>query len=71
MLDLPAYGRNLKAAREARGLTQKQAGDELGLTERQLSRYESGRAMPSLELALRLCSIYAVALTDAIKGANK
>ena len=43
---LTTVGRNLKAARTARGLTQKQVGDELGVTNRDVSRWENGKVEP-------------------------
>jgi transcriptional regulator with XRE-family HTH domain len=43
---LMTVGSNLRAAREARGLTQKQVGDALGVTNRDVSRWENGKVEP-------------------------
>jgi transcriptional regulator with XRE-family HTH domain len=48
----------IREARETLGLTQVQLADELGVTERLISMYENGRALPPgrrrhLELLLR------------------
>jgi len=43
---LTTVGHNLRAAREARGMTQKQVGDELGVTNRDVSRWENGKVEP-------------------------
>lgn len=44
----------LKAWREDRGLKQKPAAHELGLSGPTLSRYETGKRIPSLTLAAKL-----------------
>lgn len=46
---LMTVGCNLKAAREARGLTQKQVGDALGVTNRDVSRWENGKVEPGAQ----------------------
>lgn len=43
---LATVGANLKAARDARGMTQKEVGDALGVTNRDVSRWENGRVEP-------------------------
>lgn len=43
---LATVGANLRAAREARGLTQKDVGDALGVTNRDVSRWENGKVEP-------------------------
>jgi transcriptional regulator with XRE-family HTH domain len=43
---LTTVGHNLRAARIARGMTQKQVGDELGVTNRDVSRWENGKVEP-------------------------
>lgn len=44
----------LRQWRNLRGLKQKAAAEELGLTEPTLSRYEKGRRIPSLAQAAKL-----------------
>jgi transcriptional regulator with XRE-family HTH domain len=39
-------GQNLRAARVERNLTQKQVGDALGVTNRDVSRWEGGKVEP-------------------------
>ena len=43
---LMTVGNNIRAAREVRGLTQKDVGDALGVTNRDVSRWENGRVEP-------------------------
>lgn len=41
-------GGNIRHLRKVLGLTQKELGDEVGLTQAQISDYERGRRIPSL-----------------------
>ena len=65
--DLKAIGRRI---REIRGyeLTQQQFGNLLGIAQGQLSKYEKGQSVPTLELLLKL-SIYSAKSIDwIVKG---
>jgi putative transcriptional regulator len=44
----------LRAARRAAGLTQAELGASVGLSKQAISQYESGRLVPTAEVALRL-----------------
>ena len=53
------YRNNLKAARLASGMTQRQAADLLGLRcESRLSQWEGGTSVPSIFNLLRLARMY-------------
>ena len=41
-----SVGANLRAARQDRGWTQKQVGDSIGVSNRDVSRWESGKVEP-------------------------
>ena len=49
---------NLKSARESRGLTQKQAAESLGVSDRTYSKWETGETEPGIELICRLAELY-------------
>lgn len=55
-------GGNIRAAREEQGLTQKQVGDELGVTNRDVSRWENGAVEPGPK--------YRHALADLLFGGD-
>ena len=54
--------------RRARGLTQMQLGEMLGITDRAISKWECGRAMPDSQLMLELCDILGISVTDLLNG---
>lgn len=48
---------NLRKIRKARGLTQKQLAELVGVGESSISQYESGGKTPSFEIALKLAEV--------------
>ena len=55
------FGEELKRLRNAKGYTQQQAADMLGLTSRStLGSWEAGKSEPDAYTFLRLCSLYGV-----------
>lgn len=55
MIDDKAIGRALRAAREAKGWTQTQLGDALGVTYQQIQKYEGGTNRLALVTFLEAC----------------
>ncbi len=69
MPDRPAvlFGRQLRAARERLGLSQRELARRVHMTGPGLSGYESGQRMPPLDVALDLAKICGFSL-DALNG---
>ncbi|MEU3605437.1 helix-turn-helix transcriptional regulator [Streptomyces sp. NPDC035033] len=57
-------GARLRAVRERRGLTLAGVGDATGISSSTLSRIETGRRKPTLEVVLRLAEEYGVSLDE-------
>ena len=49
------YRINLKAEREKRNMTQANLAELIGVTEKSISKWESGRGQPSYENMLKIC----------------
>lgn len=64
-----AFGRSLKSAREAAGLTQREAAERIDIAEKYLSRIEVGRATPSLPVAIKLAKLVGFQLDSLTAGA--
>jgi len=58
---LPISNR-VREEREARGLTQSQLGDIVGLTRQTIAAIEQRRYAPSLEIAFRMARLFGVPL---------
>ena len=52
-----AINHELRQLRLARGMTQEQAAERLGVTRQALSSYETGRTRPDLDTLLRLAEV--------------
>ncbi|WP_296602466.1 XRE family transcriptional regulator [Nocardioides sp.] len=63
---LDLVGPRLRRVREQRGLTLTEAALETGISKSTLSRLETGRRRPSLELLLPLAQAYRVPLDDLV-----
>ncbi len=61
-------GDRLRAARLDTGLTQQEAASRLGLRQPTLSRFESGRLVPTLRQFLRLAELYGVSPASLFGG---
>lgn len=54
------FGEKLRELRLAKGLTQQQLADKLGLVKGSISAYEQGTKYPSLEVLRNICRIFQV-----------
>jgi transcriptional regulator with XRE-family HTH domain len=61
-------GRNIKAAREAAGLTQEQLADRAGMHTMEISRYERGVRDLRLTTAVRIARGLEVPAAELLKG---
>lgn len=70
--DENAYGlaERLALARKARGISQQQVADRIGVTRRTISDYELGRRQPSLDALGEIAKCYQVT-TDFLLGIDK
>ena len=62
------FCKNLKNARLATGLTQKQVALRLGVVESCYANWEQGRTEPNLEMLRQLGEILDIGLDDLING---
>jgi len=63
------FGLRLTQAREACGMTQQQLAQACGLSQRSvITVYETGKALPSLPVYVRICRILGISLDDLIRG---
>ena len=65
MSDL-SLGSRLKQLRKARGMTQSQLADDLFVSRKTVSSWETGRNQPDLQTICRLASYYQLTVDDLI-----
>ena len=68
MLDLKRIGQFISDARKAKGLTQKQLADEIGVSDKAVSRWETGRGLPDTGTMPALCKSLDMSVNDLLSG---
>ena len=67
-MDQIKIGKFITEKRKERGLTQLQLADKLGITDRAVSKWETGRSLPDASIMLELCSILEITVNDLLNG---
>ena len=67
---LPNYGEVLKEHREKLGLSQSAVAVKINTSHQNISRWESGRIVPSIDFCIKLADLYGVSL-DELVGRDK
>ncbi|MBR2342858.1 MAG: helix-turn-helix transcriptional regulator [Clostridia bacterium] len=61
-------GRFIAECRKRQGLTQMQLADRLGITDKAVSKWERGIAMPDTSIMLELCDILGISVNELLCG---
>ena len=67
-MDQIKIGRFISECRKKVHLTQMQLAERLGITDKAVSKWERGVAMPDSSIMLELCSILQISVTDLLSG---
>ena len=67
-MDQIKIGKFIAACRKEQGLTQLQLADKLGITDKAVSKWERGIAMPDTSLMLELCEILKINVNELLSG---
>ena len=70
-MDQKKIGLFLKELRKEKQLTQEQLAERFGVTNRSVSRWETGSNMPDLSILVELADFYDVDIMDIIDGERK
>lgn len=58
----------ISGCRKAKGLTQSQLAEKLGITDKAVSKWKTGKAMPDLSLFTQLCELLGITLNELFLG---
>lgn len=61
-------GQFISTCRKEKNLTQKQLGEELGVTDRAVSKWENGKSFPDITLIEPLCKILDISVSEFMLG---
>ena len=61
-------GKFIASCRKEKGLTQAQLAEKLNITDRAVSKWETGKCMPDSSIMLELCNILDVTVNELLSG---
>ena len=67
-MDQIKIGKFIAACRKQKNLTQLQLAEQLGITDKAVSKWERGIAMPDTSIMLALCDILTVSVNELLSG---
>ncbi|MBR6634887.1 MAG: helix-turn-helix domain-containing protein [Clostridia bacterium] len=67
-MDQAKIGRFVAECRKNKNLTQAQLAEKLNITDRAVSKWETGRAMPDSSIMLALCDVLSITVNDLLCG---
>ena len=67
-MDVTKIGKFIAERRKMVNLTQMQLAEKLNITDRAISKWETGRAMPDSSIMLKLCEILKINVNDLLNG---
>ncbi len=70
-MDQIKIGSFLKTLRKEKNLTQEQLAEQLGVSNRTVSRWETGNNMPDISLLTEIAEFYDVSIPELINGERK
>ncbi len=69
-MDTKIIGAFLKQLRKENNMTQEQLGERIGVTNKTVSRWETGNYMPPVECLVLLSDVYNISINELLAGAR-
>ena len=67
-MDQAKYGKYIAECRKKQNLTQVQLAEKLNITDRAVSKWETGKSMPDSSIMLDLCDVLIITVNDLLSG---
>lgn len=67
-MDLQKIGTFLSELRKEQGITQEQLGEKLGVTNKTVSRWETGTYLPPADILIALSELYSLTINEILSG---
>ncbi len=68
MIDQVKVGHFISALRKEIGITQKQLGEYLDVTDKAVSKWENGRSLPDVSLIEPMCELFHISISELLAG---
>jgi len=67
-MDLVKIGRFIAECRKEKGLTQSQLAEMLNITDKAVSKWETGKGLPDVSIMIELCNILGINVNELLSG---
>ena len=67
-MDQAKIGKFISECRKKAGLTQAQLAERLNITDRAVSKWETGKSLPDSSIMLELCAVLGISVNDLLSG---
>lgn len=67
-MDQEKTGKFISSLRKERGLTQAVLAEKLGITDRAVSKWETGKCLPDAAIMVELCEILGISVNELLTG---
>lgn len=67
-MDLKQIGQFISALRKEHGLTQDQLGEQVGVTNKTVSRWETGTYLPPADALMKMSALFGVSVNELLSG---
>lgn len=67
-MDQVKIGQFIKAIRKEKNLTQREVAERLGISEKTVSKWETGNGLPEVSLMLPLCNFLEISVNELLSG---
>lgn len=67
-MDQETIGKFISSCRKDRGLTQMQLAEKLNISNRAVSKWETGKSIPDASIMLELCGILGITVNELLSG---
>ncbi|MDE7330017.1 MAG: helix-turn-helix domain-containing protein [Clostridia bacterium] len=67
-MDAIKIGRFIKSLRKENSLTQREVAERLNVSEKTISKWETGNGMPEVSLMLPLCKLFGISINELLSG---
>lgn len=67
-MDQTKTGRFIAERRKMKGMTQRELADKLSISDKTVSKWETGKGMPEISLMLPLCEVLEISVNELLSG---
>lgn len=67
-MDQEKIGKFISSCRKEAGLTQAALADKLGITDRAVSKWETGKSLPDASIMIELCNLLGITVNELLTG---